>query len=293
MVFNTVQCSLNDPLFVAEHRYQPADFSRKRTLTFERVALSLISGPIASLRSGADTLCQGLQTPGIPLGVTKQALSKAYRKFPYEALIELQRRVVTAFAKQVPGIRWMGFRLVAVDGTKIRLPLDPDLAEACGTQGNQTATERPMALYVSHYDASNGLPLGGELAPSFMGERFLAERLLEERSGSDLMLHDRGFPSFALFALHHHLDRSFCARLPLNFCREFTALLESGDTDPIVEWSASADPKRDCAQLGIPADDLRLRLLRVGAASRRNHRSPGHQPVRCRGLWRSTPASSP
>jgi hypothetical protein len=96
-----------------------------------------------------------------------------------------------------------------------------------------------------------------------MGERFLAERLLEERSASDLMLYDRGFPSFALFALHRHLDRAFCARLPLHFCREVSAFLESWDTDAIVEWAASADPKRDCAQVGIPADPLRLRLLRV------------------------------
>jgi hypothetical protein len=168
MVLNTIRSSLNDPEFVAEHRYQPADFTRKRTLTFERVALSLLSGPIASLRHGADALCQGLGLAEVPLGVTKQALSKAYRKFPFAALIELQRQVVTTFAEQIPGTRWMGYRLVAVDGTKIRLPLDPDLAEAFGTQGNQTATERPMALYVGHYDASNGLPLGGELAPGYM-----------------------------------------------------------------------------------------------------------------------------
>jgi hypothetical protein len=92
----------------------------------------------------------------IPVGVNKQALSEAYRKFPFEALIELQRRVVTAFAEQIVGTRWMGYRLVAVDGTRIRLPLHPDLVEAFGTQGNQTTTERPMALYVGHYDASNG-----------------------------------------------------------------------------------------------------------------------------------------
>ena len=76
-----------------------------------------------------------------------------------------------------------------MDGTKIRLPLDPELAETFGTQGNQTAIERPKALYVSHFDASNGGPLGGELASSFMGERFLAERLLEERTAAFLRLH--------------------------------------------------------------------------------------------------------
>lgn len=266
MVLDSIQSSLNDPRFIAEHRYRPTDFSRQRTLTFERVALSLLSGPVTSLHSGAEALCQGLNRPEEgegPQGVTKQALSRAYRKFPYEALITLQRHVVHTFAEQVPQTRWMGYRLVAVDGTKIRLPLDPTLAQTFGTQGNQTPTRRPMALYVSHYDASNGLPLGGELAPNFMGERFLAERLLEERSENDLMLYDRGFPSFALFALHRHLDRAFCARLPVNFCPQVREFLASDARDAIIDWSVSAARKRDCASLGIATDPLRLRLVRV------------------------------
>ena len=157
----------------------------------------------------------------------------------------------------------MGYRLVAVDGTKIRLPLDAQLAEHFGTQNNQTSTGRPMALYVSHYDASNGIPLGGELSPSYMGERFLAERLLEERAPTDLMLYDRGFPSFALFALHRHVDRAFCARLPMNFCNEVVQFLKSGAHDAIIEWHANAKTKSDCARLGISAAPLRLRLVRV------------------------------
>lgn len=39
-------------------------------------------------------------------GVTKKALSKSYRKFPYVALIELEQQVVSRFTEQVPGTRW-------------------------------------------------------------------------------------------------------------------------------------------------------------------------------------------
>lgn len=262
MVLNTVRDSLTDPQFITEHRYQPADFSRNRILTFERVALSFLSGAVPSLRAGADALLRGLAVAG-PLGVSKQAMSVAYRKFPFEAFIRLQEQVVTTFEQQIPGKLWMGFRLVAVDGTKVRLPLDDELAEAFGTHGNQTETERPMALYVSHYDAQNGIPLGGELSPSFMGERFLAERLLEQRRANDLMLYDRGFPSFALFALHRHLDRRFCARLPLSFCPAVTEFLASGQTDATVVWEGSRGPRKDCAALGIPETPVKLRLLRV------------------------------
>jgi hypothetical protein len=96
-----------------------------------------------------------------------------------------------------------------------------------------------------------------------MGERFLAERLLEERNATDLMLYDRGFPSFALFALHRHLDRAFCARLPVNFCREVTTFLESGAGD--ASSSGMPAPIRNgiAPSWASPAAPLRLRLLRV------------------------------
>ena len=51
-ILNTVRPTLNDLQFIAEHRYQPTDFTRKRILTFERVAPSLLSGPIACKRPG-------------------------------------------------------------------------------------------------------------------------------------------------------------------------------------------------------------------------------------------------
>ena len=81
-VLDSIRLLLNDPQFIAEHRYCAADFSRQRTLAFERVALSFLSGPVTSLHHGVEALCQGLNRPEEGPPVTKQALSKAYRKFP-------------------------------------------------------------------------------------------------------------------------------------------------------------------------------------------------------------------
>lgn len=52
--------------------------------------------------------------------------------------------------------------------------------------------------------------------------------------------------TFALFALHRHLDRAFCARLPVNFCREVITFQASRASDSIIEWCAGANPMRDC-----------------------------------------------
>ena len=81
LALNTIRSIPNDPQFVAEHQYQPADLIRKRTLTFERVALSMFGGPIASLRNGADALCQGLGPKGVPV--------RCHQAGPVESLSEV------------------------------------------------------------------------------------------------------------------------------------------------------------------------------------------------------------
>ena len=53
-----------------------------------------------------------------------------------------------------------------------------------------------MALLVAHYDVLAGIQLGGEVSPCTMGER-----LLEGPVASDLLLYDRGFPSYVRFSL--------------------------------------------------------------------------------------------
>ena len=174
IILNKLDAALEDSEFVAAHRYRPQDFSRQRSLTFRHMALFFLSGAVPSLQFGMDKLFRGLTKDRSAPTPTKQAISKACRKFPYEALVSLQQQAVKTFYDEHPAQRWMGYRLVAVDGTKVRLPLNDDLAEEFGTQGNQTKTQRPMALLVSQQDVLTRVPLSCELAPMRMGERFLA-----------------------------------------------------------------------------------------------------------------------
>ncbi|MCG5502261.1 IS4 family transposase [Ectothiorhodospira lacustris] len=260
IILNRIDSSVSDPTFIREHCYHPRDFSRQRSLTFKRMVLFFLSGAVPSLQFGIDKLFRDL---GEEASVTKQAVSKACQKFPYEALVSLQQQAVNTFhAVQTPR-RWMGYRLVAVDGTKIRLPLNDDLADEFGTQGNQTKTRRPMALLVSHQDVLTRVPLSCELSPVYMGERFLAERLLSGLRTDDLAIYDRGFPSFALFAAHRHAQVAFCARLTLNFTTQVTQFVASGETETVILWTPSATMRSDCAALEVCDQPLTLRLIRV------------------------------
>ena len=164
-------------VFIRRHCEDPRDFSRQRLLTFERVALFFLQGACSSLRFGMQQLLQSLLGNGgfqSGLTVSRQAVSKACRKFPYQAFVSLQQQAVDTFYAQRDTPRWMGLRLVGVDGTKVRLPRTSTMAQAFGTQTNDRKRARPMALMVAHYDVLARVPLCAELSPCSMGERFLA-----------------------------------------------------------------------------------------------------------------------
>ncbi len=143
-----------------------------------------------------------------------------------------------------------------------------------------------MALLVAHYDVLAGIPLSGEVSPYTMGERFLAERLLGDREASDLLLYDRGFPSYAMFALHQARKVPVCMRLPRRFNRQVDQFIDDGDSEREITLTPASHQRKDARALGIEAMPVTLRLVRVRLKSdeievlatslRDNQRYPAH-----------------
>ena len=157
----------------------------------------------------------------------------------------------------------MGLRLVGVDGTKVRLPRTSTMAQAFGTQTNDRKRARPMALMVAHYDVLARVPLCAELSPCSMGERFLAKRLLAGRNQDDLLLYDRGFPSYALFALHQARGVPVCMRLPRRFHPAVEAFIGNGAAEHEITLIPTAKQRKDAQALGIEPEPVTLRLVCV------------------------------
>ena len=89
-----MQQALQSQEFIRRHCEDPRDFSRQRLLTFERVALFFLQGACSSLRFGMQQLLQSLLGNGgfqSGLTVSRQGVSKACRKFPYQAFVSLQQ----------------------------------------------------------------------------------------------------------------------------------------------------------------------------------------------------------
>ena len=120
-----------------------------------------------------------------------------------------------------------------------------------------------MALMVAHYDVLARMPLCAELSPCSMGERFLAERLLAGRNQDDLLLYDRGFPSYALFALHQARGVPVCMRLPRRFHPDVDAFIGNGAAEHEITLIPTAKQRKDAQALGIEPEPVTLRLVCV------------------------------
>lgn len=192
--------------------------------------------------------------------VTKSAFTQARRKLNPEAFVELNDLVVAHFYAKAAGVRrWRGYRLLAVDGTTLRLP---DTAQVRG-EFEVSPGEVPQARLVELYDVLNRVMLGAECSPLYMGERFHAERLVERCTAGDLVLYDRGFPGFYLMALHRQRGVDFCMRVTTTQFTQTAAFAQSGLAEQWVAIAPSGRVRSECRREGLDASPLGVRLIRV------------------------------
>ena len=138
---------------------------------------------------------------------TKSAFVQARKKIKPEVFKRLSRTLLEEFyTNNEPAVKlWKGFRLLAVDGSRITLPITSELKEIYGVSKNQTDTVLVQARCSILYDVQNKYVLDGALSPLKRGERDLALTHLAHCSTNDLLIYDRGYPSYNF--IHHHCTR--------------------------------------------------------------------------------------
>jgi hypothetical protein len=103
---------------------------------------------------------------------------------------------------------WHGYRVSAIDGSKIQLPSDPKLRDIFGAAGrNETAVTAQSSCL---YDVLNGFIIDARIVPMSTDERSLAMQHMDHLASlpsfnKELIIFDRGYPSFDL--LHYCEDK--------------------------------------------------------------------------------------
>jgi len=138
---------------------------------------------------------------------------------------------------------WQGFRILAVDGSSIALPLTKELMKKYGETKNQTKTSVVHGRVSVLYDALNNFVLDGILAPKSVGERALAIKHLAYCKLKDLVVYDRGYPCFDLIYEHHKRHVEFLMRVKASFSTATKEFVESGKSSLVIDMFPGKNTK--------------------------------------------------
>lgn len=239
------------------------DFVRKCTLTLPVLINFCLNQIKSSLQTELNAFFKEKENKDVPVfRVTSSAFTKARAKFSHSAFVELNALANTLFYEQASIQHWHGFRVLAVDGTKYCLPEETQLKETFGGQSNQHTTTT-MALGSCLYDVFQGIVVDAAITHYKSSERELAYQHLSKAEQGDLILYDRGYPAFWLFAAHFQKGVDFCMRVKSNFNKETAAFIQSGEKQATITLTPSNDVIQDCKEKGLPTQAISVRLLRI------------------------------
>jgi hypothetical protein len=220
--------TINDHEFFNNAKQRPQDFTRNRKMPFARLMIFMLNMVKSSTQVCLDRFFELIGLEDIHM--TQQSFSEARQKLRWEAFRELFKKLVehiyTGFYST-----WHGYRVMAIDGSKVQIPDDNKLRDYFGTmgKGHTAATAQESALY----DVFNHVLVDVQLEPIGTDERDLALRHIQELCkmpsfGKELILFDRGYASYDLIKALISRNISFVMRVK----RKFNVLidqLEEGD----------------------------------------------------------------
>jgi hypothetical protein len=255
----TLKARLTAADFLERHRQSSTDFIRNRCLPFVVVVMFLLNLIKRSLQDELDEFFN-LETGAevAPRKVTKSAFSQARKKLKAEAFIELNTVQVDYFYDHFSYQTWHGYRLLAVDGSTNQLPLTTEIVSHFGLWRSV-----PMARVSQLFDVLNEITVDALIGPKAMGERDCASRHFDHIGSDDLVLMDRGYPAFWLFALIRRSGSHFCARMPAGVWGVVDQFLASGLSQQIIDLHPCQTARQECLARDLPITPLTLRLVRI------------------------------
>ncbi|MDR3555664.1 MAG: IS4 family transposase, partial [Syntrophobacteraceae bacterium] len=135
-------------------------------------------------------------------------------------------------ADQLGETAWHGFRVLAIDGTKKIMPYSEQLEAFFGIP---SGSYFPQLLTCTLYDVLAKIPLDFVYGSIAASERDMARLLYKDLQKSDLLLMDRGFPSFEILSDMLSCGFQFLVRVPITgMFKEVRAFLDKGRVDGIL-----------------------------------------------------------
>ncbi len=256
---------VQDDMLLDNFRKSAKDFTRNRKLPFERLVLLIV-------KLCKKTLSIELEIFFKELGVHKicsvSAFTQQRIKLKSSFFCLWNEVLWTSFYYYADSDikRWSSFRVVAVDGSNVSLVNTPVLNTYFGGQSNQNGGfVQAKTLY--YYDVLNELILFPRIMPYRYGEIQMAYDGIEQIEEDMLVIYDRYFCSYKMFALHLWAEKEIKfvirGKESQNAIKEFIA---GGQPTALVCLSPSDAAIKGLRESGFVITKqtlLKVRLVRV------------------------------
>jgi hypothetical protein len=159
---------------------------------------------------------------------------------------------------------WHGRRLLAVDGTTLRLPHSKSLFATFGRQ-QYAHHAKPYCVAQASllFDVLNSLALDLQVRAYPDSERdMLCAHFPHTRAG-DVLIMDRGYPGFWVFQALQAAQLDAVIRIELNLWHQFDDFARSGLDEQIIELRPSLPMIKACRKRELPEKPLRIRAIRL------------------------------
>lgn len=183
--------------FLCRAKRKPSYFTRKRKMPFTKLLFFMLGLIKESIQNGLERFFDKMKED---TSMTQQSFSEARQKIKWNAFWELFHMTAN-LAYEGYFEQWHGYRILAIDGSKIQLPSDEALRSFYGTvgAGNTSVTAQGSILY----DVYNKVVVDALIEPIATDERTLALSHIRTLSqlksfNRELILFDRGYASFEL-----------------------------------------------------------------------------------------------
>jgi len=183
------------------------DFTRNRKQPFSATLLFMFNLLRRSLTIEIDGFVRHLNEH-LSLGKMKLFTSSAFiqnrKKINPTVFNHLSKVIIDNFYTKDNDViaLFKGFRVLAVDGSRITLPCTAELKKCYGVTKNQSKVELVQGRASVLYDVLNGIALDATLNNINTGERELALTHAYRWKKKDLIIYDRGYPSYDFINEH-------------------------------------------------------------------------------------------
>lgn len=205
----------------------------------------------------------GIDSDAIP---SKSAFSQARYKILYSAFKEIHHKLVDLIYSTTSYKTWMGYRLLAVDGSTVQLPKNEANEKEFDSWNPKNGPSIVLGRISMLNDVLNETFIDARLLKKSIGERLACQNHLEHITSKDITIYDRGYACGWLMQYHLQNNKPFIMRLPIKKWSYASEMIRNGEYDLTIniEPQNTKEYLDNCAQLDLDEDSpIEIRLIRI------------------------------